>query len=105
VIREAGLALTDAAGKGGLLGPVLLGSPAFPKAFARSYATAEESGTLDNDLARWSEYFQSEATRASGTLSTAVTSLLYGTVLLFVAWSIWGFYSSYFNALEQIGAE
>ena len=102
-LGEAGRALAVAAGEGRQLGPLMLATPAFPKAFARSYATAEQSGTLDKDLERWSVVFQSDAARAAATLATASTSLLYASVLCFVAWSVCSFYLSYFNALQHIG--
>jgi len=102
-LGEAGRALAAAASEGKQLGPVLLAIPAFPKAFARSYATAELSGTLDKDLERWSEVFQADAGRAAATLATLLSTLLYGAILLFVAWGIWSFYSGYFSSLERIG--
>ena len=104
-LGEAGRALAQAAREGQLLGPVMLATPAFPKAFARSYATAEQSGTLDKDLERWSGVFQTDAARASATLASVLTTILYGSILLFVAWGIWSFYSGYFNALEHIGGD
>jgi type II secretory pathway component PulF len=105
VLLEAGRALALAASEGNQLGPVMLAIPAFPKAFARSYATAEQSGTLDKDLERWAEVYQTDAARAAGTLATAMTTLLYVTILLFVAWGIWSFYSGYFGILERMGEE
>lgn len=102
-LGEAGRALAVAAGEGRQLGPLMLASPAFPKAFARSYATAEQSGTLDRDLERWSVVFQSDAARAAATLATVITSLLYASVLGFVAWGICSFYLGYFSDLEHIG--
>jgi len=38
-------------------------------------------------------------------LASVLTTILYGSILLFVAWGIWSFYSSYFNALEHIGGD
>lgn len=102
-LDEAGLALAAAARAGQQFGPVMLAMPVIPKAFARSYATAEQAGTLDKDLERWSGVFQAEAARAAGTLVTAMATLLYAMILGFVAWGIWRFYSSYFDALMHIG--
>jgi len=102
-LDEAGLALVEAARAGQQLGPVMLAMPVIPKAFARSYATAEQAGTLDKDLERWSGVFQGDAARAAGTLATAMATLLYAMILGFVAWGIWRFYSNYFDALMHIG--
>ncbi len=75
----------------------------FPRAFARSYATGEEAGTLDKDLARWSKLFQDDAGASVKTLSVMMPKVLYFLVLGFVAWKITGFYSGYYETLEHIG--
>lgn len=102
-IREAGRAIEKAAVEGNRLGPEFLASDAFPQAFARSYATAEEAGGLDKDLARWSTVFQEDAQRATKALAVAVPKVIYFLMLIFVAWKVISFYSGYYGALEQIG--
>ena len=103
LIREAGVQLVKTAKAGNPLGPRFLADEAFPKAFARSYSTGEEAGTLDKDLARWSKLFQDDAESSAKTLAVMVPKVLYFFIMGYVAWKIVGFYSSYFSILEQIG--
>ena len=103
-IREAGGCLVEVAKAGNRLGPEFLAQAAFPKTFARSYATGEEAGTLDKDLARWSKLFQDDAESSAKMVSVMVPKMLYFFILAFVVWKITGFYDSYYgNMLEQLG--
>lgn len=103
VIRQAGDSLVRVAQSGSALGPKFLTDAAFPKTFARSYATGEQAGTLDTDLARWSKIFQEEAAANTRTVSVMLPKVLYFLILGFVAWKVIGFYSGYFQIIEQIG--
>ena len=101
-IAEAGRQLAATVKTGDKLGPVFITSAAFPKAFARSYATAEESGMLDKDLARWADLFQQDALRSAKRVSTTIPKLFYGLVVIFVVWKILGFYQGYFDTLQKL---
>ena len=103
VIREAGLGLVAVAKSGNPLGPQFLKNGAFPKAFARSYATGEEAGNLDKDLGIWSKVFQDDAESSAKTLSVMIPKVLYFFILGFVLWKVVGFYGGYYSSLEQIG--
>jgi general secretion pathway protein F/type IV pilus assembly protein PilC len=103
LIRKAGIQLARTASAGGALGQEFIASEAFPKAFARSYSTGEEAGTLDQDLASWSKLFQEEAESSAKTLAVVVPKVLYFFILGFVAWKILGFFGDYYSGLEQIG--
>ncbi len=103
IIREAGDRLAKALEHGGPLGPEFVACGAFPRAFARSYATAEESGSLDKDLARWSLVYQDDASRATKALSVAIPKILYALVVAFIVWKIIGFWSGYYGMLEELG--
>jgi hypothetical protein len=103
VIRQAGVQLAAVAESGQALGPQLMKEGAFPKAFARSYSTGEEAGTLDKDLASWSKLFQSDAESSVKTLAAIIPKMLYFFILGFVAWKVVGFYGGYYSSLEQIG--
>jgi len=102
-IRAAGLLLANHAREGDLLGPHFIASPVFPKAFSRSYATAEESGMLDRDLARWAKLFEEDASAAARTLAVALPKVLYLFIVAFVIWKILGFYGNYYEMLDNIG--
>lgn len=84
---------------GGALGPIFMASGAFPSTFARSYATAEEAGSLDKDLARWARVFQEDAARGSKMLANALPKIAYFLVLLYVAWTIVSFYGQAYSGV------
>jgi type II secretory pathway component PulF len=105
LIHQAGRALSERAREGGALGPVFVANDAFPPAFARSYATAEEAGGLDKDLDRWSKVFQDDAARSAKLLAVAIPKVCYFLILIFVAWKILEFWQGYYGALESIGED
>jgi len=102
-IREAAKRLKATAKEGDALGPVFLAEKAFPKAFAKSYATAEESGMLDKDLLRWAKLFEDEAASRVRTLSVVLPKLGYALIVCFVVWKLVSFYSGYYGSLEELG--
>ena len=102
-IHEAGAILLGAAGEGQPLGPAFLECPAFPAGFSRSYSTAEESGTLDKDLAHWARVFQTGAEQGMRTVTVLVPKILYALIVAFVGWQIVRFWSGYAGVLDQIG--
>lgn len=101
-IRDASKRLVAAAKEGETLGPVFVAEKAFPRAFARSYATAEESGTLDKDLVRWGKVYADEAAAGVRRLSVVLPKLGYALVVVFVVWKLLGFYSGYYGSLEKL---
>lgn len=103
LIRAAGKRLEQVAKAGGALGPAFMTETAFPKAFARSYSTGEEAGTLDTDLASWSKLFQDDAASSAKTMSVMLPKLMYFLILAFVAWKVVGFYGGYYESLDRIG--
>ena len=102
VIVKAAIRLTEAAKNRTELGPVLIASPAFPKAFARSYATAEQSGMLDRDLESWATVFQNDAERTIRIAASAIPKFFYAIVVAYVVWQIVGFYLGYVESLDRI---
>ncbi len=104
MVREAGMRLAGTAREGDRLGPAILAEPAFPKSFARSYATAEEAGGLDKDLARWSRLFEENAAGAVRTLAVMGPKVIYFGILAYVAWKIISFWSNYYRMLDGIGS-
>jgi type IV pilus assembly protein PilC len=103
MISEAGKQLAATLKSGGKLGPVFITSRAFPKAFARSYSTAEESGMLDKDLARWADLFQLDAVRGAKRVTATIPKLFYAIVVIFIVWKILGFYQHYYDSLDTLG--
>lgn len=99
LIRAAGIRLAQTVAQGNPLGPQIAAQPAFPEAFARSYATGEAAGSLDTDLANWAKLFQTEAETGVRTLANVAPRILYFLVLVFVGWKIVAFYQSYYDSL------
>lgn len=87
--------------EGGAVGPVMAGEPVFPKAFARSYATAEESGTLDADMDRWAKHFAADAADRVKRLTLVLPKIGYALIVAFVVWKILAFYAGYYGAIES----
>jgi type IV pilus assembly protein PilC len=102
-IHEASGRLAATAREGNALGPVFVAEKAFPRAFAKSYATAEESGMLDKDLKRWAKVFEENASGSVRMLSVVLPKLGYALIVGFVVWKLVSFYSGYYESLEQIG--
>lgn len=98
-IRSAGSRLAGLAKTGDALGPGFISELAFPRAFARSYATGEEAGTLDTDLARWTRVFQENAASSARLVAVMVPKFLYVIILLFVAWHIIQFFNGYYGSM------
>jgi type II secretory pathway component PulF len=103
LILDAGARLTRVVNEGGALGPPLMAEDAFPKAFARSYSTGEEAGTLDKDLARWSCLFERDAASSARTMAVMMPKVLYFLILAFVAWKVVEFFGGYYGSLDRIG--
>ena len=103
LIIGAGRRLAGILEQGGPLGPEFIACRAFPNAFARSYATAEEAGGLDQDLARWSALYQDEASQATKALSVTIPKFFYALIVIFVVWKIIIFWSGYYGILEELG--
>ncbi|WP_035610470.1 type II secretion system F family protein [Haloferula sp. BvORR071] len=101
-IKKAAATMTEVLKEGGQLGPIFMNSGAFPSAFARSYATAEESGSLDKDLARWSKVFQENAIQGSQNLANWLPKIAYFLILLYIAYTILSFYGNMYAGLQDL---
>ncbi|WP_367870729.1 type II secretion system F family protein [Luteolibacter sp. Populi] len=99
-IKKAAAMMTEVLKDGGALGPIFMSSGAFPSAFARSYATAEESGSLDKDLARWEKVYQDDAARGTQTLANWLPKIAYFIILLYIASTIISSYANMYSGLE-----
>jgi type II secretory pathway component PulF len=99
MVVDAGKRLAKTLAGGNPLGPAIIAEPVFPRAFARSYATGEAAGTLDKDMENWGNLFQKDAESSVRTLALVIPKLLYFLIMIYVAWRIAGFYSSYYGSL------
>jgi general secretion pathway protein F len=102
LVLDAGKRLQETLARGNPLGPVMMEERAFPKVFARSYATGEAAGTLDKDLERWAKHYHDESAANARTLSAAVPRFFYLCMLCYVGWRIVAFYNGYFDSMREL---
>ncbi len=75
-------------------------SRCFPQIFANLYGTAEQSGKLDDALARLHTYFQEEGFRTLRFFTRLLNGTIYGLVVLLVAYSVIRFWLNYFSQIS-----
>lgn len=71
----------------------------FPEMFANLYNAGEQSGKLDESLARLRDYFQEEGFRKLRLFTRVMNGTIYGLVALLVAYQVITFYLGYFNSM------
>ncbi len=84
------------------LGSLLLANGAFPKEFAAGMSTAEESGTLDKELLRWSKHYSGRARDAFSSFEIWLPRLVYFTVSGFLVWKVVSCYFDYFDSITSL---
>lgn len=76
-----------------------------PKLFVDSLDTAEESGTLDHELARWADLETEQAQAAMSRVAAWLPKVLYALIVLYVAWRIISMITDiYAPLLKEAGA-
>lgn len=83
-------------------GEALSTSPEFPDMFTSLYRTAELSGQIDQTLKRLHEYYQYESSRRLALVSQWVPRFVYLAIMIGVGMKIIGFYSNYFDTINQL---
>lgn len=96
--REVGM-LVGRLEQGESAGEVLLRSHVFPQHFSHIYATGELSGRTDETLRRLAEHYQEEGLRLMRIAAMVFTGLLYGAVLLLVAYQIVSFWLGHYGRI------
>ena len=84
---------------GETLGPLLLANRAFPKDFAAAMSTAEEAGTLDKELRRWSNHYSARAVEGFARLEAWLPRIIYAVICCYVVWQIVQAYLGYLNII------
>ncbi|MEK7684483.1 MAG: type II secretion system F family protein [Verrucomicrobiota bacterium] len=82
-------------------GEVICELPIFPELFASLYRTGEISGKLDSTLRRLHALYQEDASRKLQAVAQWTPRLVYFIILLAIAYQIVGFYTGYFNQMNQ----
>ncbi len=70
----------------------------FPELFANLYTTGEQTGKLDETLARLQVFYQEEGFRTLRVFTRIMNGTIYGLVVLLVAYNVIKFWLGYFNA-------
>lgn len=83
-------------------GDLLLQSRVFPQHFVHAYATAELAGRTDEALDRLATHYQEEGLRLSRIAAMALTGLVYGAVVLLVAYQIISFWLGFYGQILNI---
>lgn len=87
---------------GEALGPLLLSSRAFPKDFSAAMSTAEQAGTLDKELRRWSNHYSARAVESFARLEAWLPKIVYAVICVYVVWQIGSVYFGYLNTATGI---
>jgi type II secretory pathway component PulF len=89
---------------GGRLAESLRATQTFPRAFVDGIATAEEAGTLDQEMQRWADLETEEATEATARAAEWLPRLFYAVVALYIICRIvtmfFGIYGEAFKMLD-----
>lgn len=101
IARAVGRALPQIR-EGNAVGPLLAISGAFPEEMSRAVMVAEETGGLDQELARLSREFQAEAVTRLETATAWLAKFLYIAVVLYLGWRC---VSTYLRSVTQISKE
>ena len=81
---------------------ILRDSREFPEMFANLYSSGEISGSLDATLKRLSKYYLEEGSRNIRMAARIGPGILYGLVMIYIAWRVITFYLGYFQQLGEI---
>ena len=89
--------------RGGVsLGSLITGESVFPSALQRSVRLGEESGSLDEDLVRWADYYQKNAVASLEALGTWISRFIYLVVAAYFIYSIIGAQMGELHTIDQI---
>jgi len=81
---------------------VLQSSRVFPDMFSNLYTSGEISGSVDETLRRLYRYYVDAGSRALHFAARVYPGILYGIVMLYIAWQIIGFYTGHFNQINEV---
>lgn len=81
---------------------VLQSSPVFPEMFTNLYTSGEVSGSIDDALRRLYRYYADEGSSKLHFSARVYPGILYGIVMLYIAWQVISFYMGRAEQLNQI---
>ena len=99
-LREGSATVRDQLKGGRSLGDLLLSHDAFPKDFAAGMSTAEEAGTLDEELQRWSTHYGGRARDSFAQVEAWLPKIFYFLICGYVVWQIVAGWLVYFDRIS-----
>ena len=100
-IRAAVAGMIPKIRAGSALGPLFAGQPVFPNALQRAVRVGEETGSLDQDLHRWADYYQNASVQAMEALGTWVPRIIFLLIAVYLGYQIVLFYSTMAQGIED----
>ena len=87
---------------GSAVGPLFAGQRVFPNALQRAMRVGEETGSLDADLHRWADYYQTASFNALEALSAWVPRLVFLVIAIYLGYEIVQFFTGFYGGLEKM---
>jgi type IV pilus assembly protein PilC len=81
---------------------ILQTSASFPEMFANLYSSGEISGSLDVTLKRLSIYYLDSGSRNIRLAARVGPGIIYGLVMLYIAWRVISFWLGYFQNVSNV---
>jgi type II secretory pathway component PulF len=74
----------------------------FPTEFLQQYHSAELSGKIDETLVRLHKYYEDQGARQSHLAVVLGGGIIFGVVIITIAWQVIQFWLGYFNQINQV---
>ena len=87
---------------GSSVGPLFAGQRVFPNALQRAMRVGEETGSLDEDLHRWADYYQTASFNALEALSAWVPRVVFLVIAVYLGYEIVQFFSGFYGGMEKM---
>jgi type II secretory pathway component PulF len=87
---------------GASLGTLFAGQRVFPNALQRAVRVGEETGSLDQDLHRWADYYQTASFAALESLGSWVPRFVFLVIAIFLGYEIVMFFKGMYSGMEQM---
>ncbi|MFV1995314.1 MAG: type II secretion system F family protein [Verrucomicrobiales bacterium] len=100
VLEAASDLAAEAVVRGCTLSEAVEDAADFPIEFVQGLATAEQTGTLDEELETWTRVFHQEAMDALRLAASWIPRIVYVVVAGFVIWQIFALGRGYFEIIE-----
>ena len=101
-LRAAAARMIPQVRAGSSLGPLLTGETAFPTALQRAVRVGEETGSLDEDLQRWADYYQKAAVSALEAIGAWLPRIGFVLIAGYLGYKIISVYSEMMQNTQSI---